>query len=83
MVRRIAAIFGLVCVLTLAGAAPALAGGWANVTLDRLPAEPRAGQTLTLGFMVRQHGITPTNGVQPYLSARNTETGQTLRFTAR
>ena len=83
MVRRIAVISGLVCLLILAGAAPALAGGWANVTLDRLSANPHAGQTLTLGFMVRQHGVTPTNSVQPYLSARNQETGQTVRFRAR
>jgi hypothetical protein len=83
MVRRIIVAIGLVSLLVLAGAAPALAGGWATVTLDRLPDQARAGQALTLGFMVRQHGVTPTNLVQPYLSARHTETGQTVRFDAR
>jgi len=55
-VRRFAVIVGLVCALILGPSAPALAGGWAVVTLDTLPAAPRAGQTLSLGFMVRQHG---------------------------
>ncbi|CAA9560119.1 MAG: hypothetical protein AVDCRST_MAG88-1425 [uncultured Thermomicrobiales bacterium] len=87
-VRRFAAIFGLVGALTLGPSAPALAGGWAVVTLDALPDGPRAGQTLHLGFMVRQHGVTPTNldgfgGQKPFLSARNKETGETIKATAR
>lgn len=45
----------------LATVAPALAGGWAVVTLDALPREARAGQAFQIGFMVRQHGKTPTN----------------------
>ncbi len=83
MLRRIVAISGLVCLLALAAATPALAGGWANVTLDRLPTDFRAGQFVTIGFMVRQHGVTPTNFVQPYLSARHLETSDTVRFAAR
>jgi hypothetical protein len=42
-------------------AMPALAGGWAVVTLDTLPREVRAGAGVQLGFIVRQHGRTPTN----------------------
>ena len=83
MLRRILAIFGMVCLLALMGATPALAGGWANVTLDRLPTDLQAGQTATIGFMVRQHGVTPTNFVQPYLSARHLESGRTGYFPAR
>ncbi len=83
MLRRIVAIFGLVCLFALVAAMPASAGGWANVTLDRLPTDLRAGQTLAIGFMVRQHGVTPTNAVQPYLSARHSETSDTVRFDAR
>jgi hypothetical protein len=83
MLRRIVAIFGMVCLLALMGATPALAGGWANVTLDRLPTDLQAGQTATIGFMVRQHGVTPTNFVQPYLSARHLESGRTAYFPAR
>jgi cytochrome c2 len=36
-----------------------LAGGWAVVTLDQLPAEVVAGIPVQLGFMIRQHGRTP------------------------
>ena len=83
MLRRIVVIFGLVCLFALAAATPASAGGWANVTLDRLPTDLHAGQTLAVGFMVRQHGVTPTNAVQPYLSARHSGTSDTVRFDAR
>ena len=83
MPRRIATIVGLVSLLALVAATPASAGGWANVTLDRLPTDLRAGQTVTIGFMVRQHGVTPTNAVQPYLAARHLDTGDTARFSAR
>jgi len=83
MLRRIVAISGLVCLFALVAAMPASAGGWANVTLDRLPTDFRAGQTVTLGFMVRQHGVTPTNSVRPYLTARHSETSDTVRFDAR
>jgi hypothetical protein len=45
----------------LALVTPALAGGWAVVTLDSLPREVRAGESIQVGFVVRQHGKTPTN----------------------
>lgn len=67
----------------------ALAGGWAVVTLDSLPEEPRAGQTLSLGFMVRQHGKEPidrafgTELMIPRLMATNTDTGTTLNINSR
>ena len=61
----------------------AVAGGWAVVTLDELPTEVRQGESLRLGFMVRQHGQTATNEVTPYLEARNTGTGEVLRAVGR
>jgi hypothetical protein len=61
MARRSIFAFGLVVLAMLALAAPALAGGWAIVTLDSLPRELRAGENIQLGFMVLQHGKTPTN----------------------
>jgi len=61
MLRRSIFAFVLVILAMLALAVPALAGGWAIVTLDSLPREVRAGETLQLGFMVLQHGKTPTN----------------------
>src|SRR5215213_7412764 len=61
MARRSIFAFVVVVLAMLALAAPALAGGWAVVTLDSLPREVRAGETFQLGFMVLQHGKTPTN----------------------
>jgi hypothetical protein len=69
-------------VLALVIAAPASAGGWTNVTLDSLPTNIQAGQNLALGFMVRQHGITPISNVTPTLKARNVATGETLSAVA-
>jgi cytochrome c2 len=67
----------------------ARAGGWAAVTLDSLPAEPRAGEPIKVGFTVRQHGLEPINiawenqPVTPYLEAQNPATGELLRVKAR
>ena len=72
----------------LALAAPALAGGAAVVSLDSLPGEVRAGQTLHLGFMVLQHGTRPVHNwegvgpVEPLLTATNKETGETYQVKA-
>jgi hypothetical protein len=75
---------GCLCslILALAIAAPASAGGWTNVTLDFLPTNLQAGQHLSLGFMVRQHGVTPISNVTPTLKARNAATGETLSAVA-
>lgn len=82
MTRRLISLcLALGTMLALTGVA--LAGGWAVVTLDSLPREIRAGEPLTLGFMVRQHGITPTESITPFLSARQVATGETLRVAAR
>lgn len=64
-------------------AAPVLAGGWAVITLDSLPGEVRAGETLSIGFMVRQHGQTPTNSASPTLSAHNPATDERFTVDAR
>ena len=61
MLRRSTFAFVVVVLAMLALAAPALAGGWAVVTLDSLPREVHSGEHLKLGFMVFQHGKTPTN----------------------
>ncbi|MCI0393870.1 MAG: hypothetical protein L0332_07755 [Chloroflexi bacterium] len=84
-------VAGIVVLLLLA-AVPALAGGWAVTTLDSLPpGEVKAGETMSLGFTVRQHGQTPVHFVDfmnhqpvaPVLLATNKETGETLRVEAR
>src|SRR5689334_13198072 len=61
MARRSMLVLAAVVLALLALAAPARAGGWAVLTLDALPREVRAGQSFQIGFMVRQHGKTPTN----------------------
>lgn len=80
MLRKVGFLLSLVFVVLLA--APALAGGWVVITLDALPGKIRAGEPLTIGFMVRQHGQTPTNGVSPALSARNSTTGERISVNA-
>ncbi len=57
----LAAVAALVCVVVLAaGGSTAVAGGWAVGTLDAVPtAEP--GDTVKVGFTVRQHGVTPVS----------------------
>src|ERR1043166_839864 len=46
-------------------------GGWATVTVEDLPDYIEAGKPLPLTFMVRQHGVTPLNGVHPTVEARS------------
>jgi hypothetical protein len=74
----------------LALARPAFAGGWVVVTLDSLPSSIQAGQAIRLGFMVRQHGMTPINHnpwentpLAPFLSAKHSATGETIQANAR
>jgi cytochrome c2 len=69
--------------LALAIAPTVEAGGWATVTLDTVPMQTHAGEPLSLGFTVRQHGVSPLNTVKPYLSAENRDNGDTLRNDAR
>lgn len=59
-------------------AKPAQAGGWVVITLDALPGPVHAGDRLDLGFVVRQHGVTPIDSVSPRLMAVNRESGETI-----
>ena len=59
-IRALALALGLLAAL----APPALAGGWAVTTLDGAPAVFRAGQSQTVGFTIRQHGVTPVRAEQ-------------------
>lgn len=90
MVRRTFWRLGAALIALLMLATPAFAGGWAVVTLDALPSEITAGQVLSLGFMVRQHGVTPIDTTAwggdemlPILMAKNTATGETFERNAR
>lgn len=56
----------------------AWAGGWAVVTLDQLPSQVIAGQPISVGFMVRQHGRTPINGLSPKIMATRADTNDSF-----
>jgi cytochrome c2 len=47
---------------------PALAGGWAVVTLDALPERIIAGEPVMVGFIVRQHGVSVLEGLTPRIT---------------
>ena len=64
--------------IALALPRPALAGGWAVITLDELPAQVNAGQQFSVGFTVLQHGRTPIKELSPTISARHTATGESI-----
>jgi len=61
---------GLALLLALILTIPVFAGGWAVITLDELPTDVVAGEELTIGFTVRQHGIRPMDGLDPSVTAR-------------
>jgi cytochrome c2 len=67
---RICLAASLFLAMTFLLVSPALAGGWAVITLDELPGEIVAGQPLEIGFTVRQHGVTLMDGLEPTVHAR-------------
>jgi hypothetical protein len=82
MLRKIitAAVFVLFIVLFLM--IPAIGGGWAVVTLDRLPAQVIAGEPVSIGFMIRAHGVTPVNTDGLSIEANHLESGERLSVSA-
>ena len=64
---------GGVTIAALAAAAFSF-GGWAVITVDDLPQALTVGHPTSIGFMVRQHGHAPLNGLTPTIvaSAENT-----------
>ena len=83
MLRRTTLPFVLVVIAALALTPIVLAGGWAVITLDQLPAQVIAGQPLTIGFMVRQHGHTPWVNDNVSVSAKQTRVRVVLRLAPR
>ena len=60
---------------------PVFAGGWAVITLDELPSGVVAGEPLTVGFTVLQHGRTPMTDLEPTVTARLSD-GKPITFFA-
>ena len=87
MVRLwIAGSVAAVVALVLAVSA-AQAGGWATVTLDKPLGEPHAGEMIDVGFVVKQHDVTPVHHalgqpVEPVFIARHQESGDRIESKA-
>jgi mono/diheme cytochrome c family protein len=80
--RRLSAI-GLGALFVASVGAFASAGGWAVVSVPKIPDAWIAGKPLQLQWQVRQHGITPLHGLQPTIEARagsRRVTGRTWAF---
>jgi len=65
MFSRFRTVLWMVLLLSLIIVSAVFAGGWAVITLDELPVTATAGEPLTIGFTVLQHGKTPTSGLSP------------------
>lgn len=81
MFSRFRIAMGLTILLAFILVFPVFAGGWAVITLDELPAGAIAGEPLTIGFTVLQHGITPMTDLEPTVTARLPK-GKPLTFFA-
>lgn len=82
MLTRIFIYFTGLTLVLLILAGPVLAGGWAVITLDEWPGQLVAGQPLSIGFVVRQHGQHPLAGLAPQVNAVHSS-GESLAVTAR
>jgi hypothetical protein len=45
-------------------------GGWATISIEKLPDKVVTGQPLDLVFVVKQHGVTPMSGLKPTLEVK-------------
>ena len=70
MLSKFRIALSLALVLSLLLIVPAFAGGWAVITLDELPTNVVAGEPLTVGFTVLQHGQTPMTNIDPTVTAK-------------
>jgi cytochrome c2 len=64
------------------GVLPALAGGWAVITVDNLPKSAQPGEPILIRFTVLQHGNNPLDDLYPTLQAWSAEGGPRLTFEA-
>jgi hypothetical protein len=80
--RVIAVAGALLCALALTVPTLASAGGWASVGFEPLPDGTDAGGTWTPTIFVKQHGITPLDGLQPVVMIEETSSGAATKFLA-
>src|SRR5688500_18313094 len=70
-------------IAALATAGTAAAGGWATVGIDSQPPDGGGpGSTWDVELNVLQHGVTPLDGVNPTITIRNLDSGDTRTFPA-
>ena len=81
--RKVIYAFAIAMLVALIPGALAFAGGWAVVTLDHLPSQIIAKQPVTIGFMVRQHGVAPVGELAPTIKAAKLGTNESLTVTAK
>lgn len=72
----------LVTLAVLALAPAVLAGGWAQVTVTNLPADPPAGEPTTIELDVLQHGATPVSWPGLTVVATDPTSGTVIRTVA-
>lgn len=82
MFSKIKIAIGFALLLALLITIPVFAGGWAVITLDELPINVTAGEEITIGFTVLQHGKTPMSGLTPTIIA-NLYTDEQFKVTAK
>ena len=69
-------IVAIALLLAAGTAVPVAAGGWASIELDAWPEDVVAGQPITIGFQVLQHGISPVEDDTPRLVGIHRATGE-------
>ncbi len=79
---KISRSFIIALVLLLTTVLIANAGGWAVITLDELPTQITAGQALSIGFTVRQHGRTLRSDLNPIVRFDQIDTQESFQVTA-
>lgn len=82
MLHRLILRAALVLMAGLMWVTPVMAGGWAVVTLDQLPAQIVAGRPIDVGFTVRQHGRTLRSDLTPIVLADRIDAKDSFRVTA-
>lgn len=78
------ASFAATILIVLAlGSSQARAGGWAVSTLDPLRQVPVAGRDLTVGFTIRQHGVTLISLTDTAITIHRNGGNDRVRFPAK
>ena len=78
--RHLIVLATLVLAVVVTGSAGA--GGWASIGFEPLPDGTAAGGTWKPTIFVKQHGVTPLEGLTPVLTIQETSSGQSESFTA-